>query len=332
MRIKHVDVLRGIAAILVTFFHLTGGIALSEQTASYGKYGYLGVELFFVISGFILPFSMYKTHYTQHNFWRFILKRVIRIYPAYVAVMLLGILLPYFTGRTVLPLLPTLTHFVFLNSILRLNWISPVFWTLAIEFQYYLLIGVLFKFLNKSNLGSALFIFSIVMLSIFLKNDAYIFHWFGFFGLGILIYNRRFTDMPLKLFWTSFIILTTAIVFVNGIPEAIAGCFAFLFIMYAKFDKRNMFNAVALWLGAISYSLYLVHWEIGRSAIVFARHLAFINSSEMLRVAFGTLFSILAAGILYKLIEQPSMRLSSKIKYKKDTIPTQPQLVEQAAS
>lgn len=125
MRIKHIDVLRGIAAILVTFFHLTGGIALSQNTADYGKYGYLGVEIFFVISGFILPYSMYKTGYDINNFGRFMLKRVIRIYPAYLVAVAIGILLPFFTGRTVLPLLPTLTHLAFLNSILKYSWIPP---------------------------------------------------------------------------------------------------------------------------------------------------------------------------------------------------------------
>ena len=81
MRIKQVDILRGIAALSVTFFHLTGSSGLSEKIAECGSNGWIGVQIFFVISGFVLPFSINKVGYKITDIWIFLLKRIIRIYP-----------------------------------------------------------------------------------------------------------------------------------------------------------------------------------------------------------------------------------------------------------
>ena len=82
-RLSVIHTLRGLAALGVAWFHFaysnsnlnTGPFALSA------KYGNLGVEVFFVISGFILPYSLWKNDYTLRNYGRFILKRIIRLDP-----------------------------------------------------------------------------------------------------------------------------------------------------------------------------------------------------------------------------------------------------------
>lgn len=315
MRIKHIDALRGIAAISVTFFHLTGSSGLSLNLASYGKYGYLGVEVFFVISGFILPYSMHRTSYNTNDFGRFILKRIIRIYPAYFIAILLGIILPLLTSRAIVSLSAISAHFVFLNSILGLDWISPVFWTLAIEFQFYLLIGLLFEYISDSNQKSLILITSLTIISFFLKNVSFIFHWFPFFAIGMLTYNYKFTNMPNYLMGAAGLILLIIVDYIFGLPETIASAFAFLFIIFIKMENKNGFNKIMLWLGAISYSLYLVHWDVGRTVVGLSRHIPVVGHYEALRVCIGLIASILAAYLLYILIEKPSIKFSGKIKY-----------------
>lgn len=315
MRIKHIDALRGIAAILVTFFHLSGSSGLSMNFASYGKYGYLGVEIFFVISGFILPYSMHRMGYNIEDFWLFILKRILRIYPAYLIAVLIGIVMPLLTGRAVVSTSAILSHLFFTNSILGLDWISPVFWTLAIEFQFYILIGLLFKYVSQSNNRSLILIVTVAILSLFLKNVSFIFHWFPFFSLGILIYNRKFTNMPQYIFWSLSALLLVMITYVFGLPETAAASFAFLFIVFVRMENKTVLNKTLLWLGAISYSLYLVHWEIGRTAVGLARHIPTLGTYELFKVLVGLIISLIAAYLLYRFVEKPSIKYSGKIKY-----------------
>ncbi|HJP63197.1 MAG TPA: acyltransferase [Mucilaginibacter sp.] len=315
MRIKHIDALRGIAAIIITFFHLSGSSGLSMNFASYGKYGYLGVEIFFVISGFILPYSMHKTGYDIDNFGRFILKRIIRIYPAYLVAILVGIALPLLTGRVVVSMSAILSHVLFLNSILGLDWISPVFWTLAIEFQFYILIGLLYKYISHSNSESLMLIGIVTGSSFFLKNASYIFYWFPFFSLGILIYNRKFTSTPKDIFWVTAAMLLAIITYVFGLPETIAAGFAFLFIVFIKMENTTRLNKVMLGFGTISYPLYLVHWEVGRAAARLTRHIPKLGDLEIFKVFIGLIISIFTAYLLYLFVEKSSIRYSSKIKY-----------------
>jgi peptidoglycan/LPS O-acetylase OafA/YrhL len=316
MRIKHIDALRGLAALLVTIFHITGSSGLTKQTASYFSFGWVGVDIFFVISGFILPYSMMKTHYKIKAFGIFILKRVIRVYPAYIISIGIGVVMAIITGRYLYPKESIILHILLLNNLFPYPSVSPVFWTLTIEFQFYLLVGLLFYYFSKSNISSLILITALVACSLYVNNASYILRWFPFFALGILIFNKRMTNMPPILFWIFSAAIWFVIAKVHGLPQLIASIFALLFILYAKAEKQTLFNRIILWLGTISYSLYLVHWEIGRAAVNVSRRILFIHNIEIVKVLIGIGFSILSAWLLYMYIEKPSIRYSKHIKYK----------------
>jgi peptidoglycan/LPS O-acetylase OafA/YrhL len=317
MRIKHIDILRGIAAVLVTIFHLTGNSALSKDTVAFGKYGYLGVEMFFVISGFVLPYSLLKSGYQLKNFFTFFFKRIIRIYPAYIAAIIISIVLAALSGRGLIKWESAFLHLTFFNSAFGYNDISPVFWTLKIEFGFYILVGLFFNYFFTSSYKSVILISVILGLAMLNTSTSFI-SWLPFFALGILIFNRRFNGMNPIVFWTMSAIIALICFKIHGLPEAFAACFAVLFIMYAKpehFPKH--ISKILLWLGMISYSLYLVHWELGRSAVAIFRHVPVIGGPEALRVIAGICFSIICAFLLYKLVEKPSIRFAGKIQYKR---------------
>ena len=103
-RLAVIDLLRGIAASAVAWFHFTRGnprFLPEGALRSSGAYGWLGVEVFFVISGFIIPFALYKEGYQLRLHWkRFIAKRLIRLDPPYLACIVVAVALSYASAAT----------------------------------------------------------------------------------------------------------------------------------------------------------------------------------------------------------------------------------------
>ena len=154
-----IDVLRGIAVLAVVFFH---GMAYHAPNVSFGNrfvdlvygltgWGRLGVNLFFVISGFLIT-GILDDRLQQPNFYqRFYLRRALRILPAYLAVLLLawatGFVTPNYMAICVLFLanMPGLfLHHGFL-------FYGP-FWSLAVEEQFYLLWPMLYRRLRRKGM------------------------------------------------------------------------------------------------------------------------------------------------------------------------------------
>src|SRR6266851_6024651 len=87
-----VETLRGLAALSVTSFQLTNAYSLDWARYS-GFHGWLGVQMFFVISGFIIPYSLHRSQYKTQYFPRFLLLWLVHLEPPYlVSVALVRIL------------------------------------------------------------------------------------------------------------------------------------------------------------------------------------------------------------------------------------------------
>src|SRR5271156_4737828 len=93
-RRESVEILRGVAAFSVMWFHLTNlnpsPLPANSLLRASGSYGYLGVQLFFVISGFIIPYSLSLRGYQINtDGLNFLGRRIARIEPAYLVSALL---------------------------------------------------------------------------------------------------------------------------------------------------------------------------------------------------------------------------------------------------
>lgn len=101
MRIEVVEALRGIAALAVAWFHFTNGGQLLPDgwLKDSGRYGWLGVEIFFVISGFIIPYSMLRGGFRfPRDVGVFVAKRLIRLEPPYLVAIAIVIVLGYLSA------------------------------------------------------------------------------------------------------------------------------------------------------------------------------------------------------------------------------------------
>lgn len=321
-RITSIDALRGIAALGVCIFHITNGndAYLSDDNflKAVGSYGWLGVEVFFVISGFIIPYSMYKGRYTINKIKTFLGKRISRIDPPYFFIILIVIALnylstlsPYYRGSGFeVDLRNLIFHIGYLNGIMDEPWLSPIFWTLAIEFQFYLFIALCFPLLiHSSGLIRYLLIISILASGFIFPSSVFFFKYSALFVIGILIfYLHAKVSTVRNLVLPIFCVLVLCYVQLGFLP--ILAALGTLLMILLPIKVRFL-----EFLGMISYSLYLIHIPIGGRIINLS--INFVEQEFMRSlVSIGAIvFSIACAYLFFRLIEAPSIRLSKSIKY-----------------
>lgn len=155
-RITVLDPLRGIAAFMVVLCHYSGYALPTLRPNGISEilyYGRYGVDVFFVISGMIIPYSMHQKGYTLKTFSNYLLKRITRVNPPYYVAVFLSIILFYLAifikGSPIEGMLNgqmswhlIFGHLTYLAPYIDQPWLTPVFWTLAIEFQFYIIIGL----------------------------------------------------------------------------------------------------------------------------------------------------------------------------------------------
>ena len=155
-RFFQVEALRGLASLSVAWFHMTNTYAWDAVRYS-GAYAWLGVEVFFVISGFIIPYSLYATDYHVSQFHRFMARRMVRLEPPYIVSILITIALwhlsataPAFEGGE-----PHYTfgqiaaHLFYLIPFTPYDWLNVVYWTLSYEFFFYISAGLLYPLIAR---------------------------------------------------------------------------------------------------------------------------------------------------------------------------------------
>jgi len=316
-RIGVINALRAFAAIFVAWGHFVSG--QGKYLSLSGKYGYLGVHIFFVISGFVIPWSLYRARYTLHDYSRFLLKRNVRLYPPYVASIAVTILA---TNLVMAPVLhfPRLTvtapdllaHLAYLNDVIHLPWINVVYWTLAIEFQWYLLVGLMFPLLVTGSKWAHFACITGMLAAYFMcGSDRLIFHSLPVFLIGVFVFQYRSNLIGLRKMLGLIAVMVLAMIGPTGWVIAGVAVATGLLIAFVTLENRAMDR-----VGDVSYSLYLLHLPVGVALIgCLSRWLPYSGSYLIVLDVVGLAASGLAAWIMYQLIEKPSQEMSSAIRF-----------------
>lgn len=326
---KHVsilDSLRAFAAISVCLYHFIcttiGLFSVSTFTFifTYGKYG---VHVFFIISGFIIPYAMYYSNYNLKALPKFILKRLTRLEPPYIfsIILILGIIFlksKFNIGiedREPITMQRVALHFGYLINFTKdYKWFNNVYWTLAIEFQYYIIIGFLYVlFISKKTiirfLAYAIFFLMGYVFFIYRLNGHFPYY-APLFLIGIITFlfkikqisTIEFIILFILGFIYNFIYLEPVVAFLGMVTSLII-----LFYSNKKIIVLNFF-------GKMSYSIYLIHPIIGAAVInLLSRHVN-TNLQKIGIVGLGLLVTLICSYFMYLIIEMPSKKLSSKIK------------------
>lgn len=337
-RVEILVIMRGVAAAAVAWFHFTNGASLLSQgwLKASGTYGWLGVEVFFVVSGFVLPYSLWRGGYQLHrDAGTFVLKRLIRLEPPYLVTLALTIALLYASAATpgfkggqpnVTPA-QLLLHVGYLNDYFGYPSLSPVFWTLAIEFQFYLLVAVAYPLLVGGGRVAGLSLGAVGALAIGLPHDRFIFQYLGLFGLGIAAF-RFYAGLNGR---SAFFTIAAGLTVVNTIALspliAGIGLASALTIVFLRIPSWRPLTV----LGAMSYSLYLLHVPIGGRVVNLGTRLAPSLPAQLLVLGAAVVCSCVAAYVLYRMVERPAQRWSSRFGYGAENQPPRTTLTTEAA-
>ena len=322
-RLDHIDALRGIASLAVCWYHMARGGELFETSwlASLSSFGFLGVEVFFVISGFVLPWSLAKSEYAFGKFGRFWKRRLVRLHPPFLIACLLALILnvvsilrPGYDGPLSLTGYPSMalwglvTDGFYVTGLMGREWILVVAWTLALEIQFYLLLSLLFPVLRHPRMELCA-ILLLACSGILMPSKLLVFHWMPLFALGwsASLIRRGHAS---SLFWVPVLVSLGCIWSLVGVPELIAALFAFGWLFWDRLKVPKWLS----WSGAISYALYLVHVPIGGRVINL-----FLGKMQGDGGVFGlcvlaSIISIVAAWAFWKWIEHPFHHLSRKVR------------------
>ena len=345
------EIFRALAVSMVLVGHFSDAaqdlpIAVKKTCFAFGYYG---IPLFFIISGFLLTasfVSILKNRQSQFALASkiFMLKRMLRIFPAYLVSLLIFSL--YFNASAY----DFLLHFFNVHNLVEgfNRSINVVYWTLAVEFQWYIVAPLLIMLFIKVSIKQqvivlALFIIISVILRFYFFNE-YLNHkyslaslvWIGNDQLYIHVYNFllgvflvagfQFRNIQIKphrllmcfLMLVLFVIgyiesdLITGINHYNEQATQIRIILAYVailvlsFVVFVSLHVKLSKNSYRLiaFISLISYSLYLYHLPL----------LNYIDQYNLVWYLYLPTFlasSIFVAAISYYLIEAPFLRYSS---------------------
>lgn len=278
--------------------------------------GKMGVYSFFCISGFVVTYSLLKAGYTIELFIPFLKKRLIRIEPPYlfsVFMIVANYWLRLYLGQPIhqeVTWQNVLTHVGYINAFLGPNtWFQTIYWTLAIEFMFYLFIAVVFPLLvSRKSLHRVTLLCSMLLFSLFFPAKYHFPAAFPFFVLGMIscLYFVKRVDFYEFL---AFCVLSMIIV---GMYHGLIAV-AYTFVTFSLFFVRFKRIEVLYFLGSISYSLYLTHLFFGGRFVTKGFDLPDAYFIKPLFFFGCVLVTIFFAWLYYLLIEKRCVELSKRI-------------------
>lgn len=315
----------------ITFIHDTG----------FFRYNHFGVALFFLISGFVIPYSLHR-----YSVKSFLLLRFCRIYPMYWVALAISVLSLYlFHGRQfVIGGADILVQMTLMRDLFWTQSLDGISWTLEVEVKFYLFCALCAGLIDEAKLKKLVIIFFFLMAASLLCSNsqraaitslgalqlsapwyglahalALFFMYLSFMFIGTvynwhqrsLLTKRAFICAQLLLF-SGFMILWSQSELRAEFLEGCTSYFLALLVFALCYAYRNNFPSIPalIWLGNISYPLYAVHSVVSYTVLywlVFVRHVM-----PSLAITVVVLVAFTLALILHKFVELPSNNFGKK--------------------
>jgi peptidoglycan/LPS O-acetylase OafA/YrhL len=337
-RISSLDALRGIAALVVVLHHMRLMYWQENDLIKLSPFrvllaGSSSVIVFFILSGFVLQLAYFQN---AQNYLSFVIKRVSRIYLPFAAsipfsaalYMVMQPLIPDsrladWAGFTwsEWPSLHVLAKHLVMTDSLRFHNLNNIMWSLVIELRISIIFPVVALLSRNRRLEAIAFSLLLWVVCTWTErffslydqfNPARTFKYIFCFVIGAIIHDnisaiRSALSSKHRTFRAS--VLSLGLVGYSISPDSLGGfttiagsavlvAFTSADMEFAKLITRP----VTLWLGKISYSLYLVHVPI----LIGTAHLVGGGMPRIVVVSIGMALALVFASIFQKVIERPS--------------------------
>ena len=317
-RLSELDALRGIAALMVVFEHYTSRYNDFYRPINFPFkfiYGHFGVQLFFLISGFVIFLTLNKTRHPLD----FIISRFSRLYPVYwVSVLLTFTCITIFAAPDP-SFIPTLNE-ALINLTMLQRWLisgrnlDGVYWTLAVELSFYAIMFTLYvtNLLKKIEFLSIIYLGFIISTKIIENYFAItipnvikvtlLLDYGNLFIAGIMFY--KIINTPKKIHY--FILLSCLLTeyYLHSESNILIAIYFVIFYLFTQGKLKFISLKPLLFFGSISYSLYLTHQVIGYILIDNLYRKGLDTPWLLLVIAISS--SIALASLLRFYVEKPS--------------------------
>ncbi|CDN43082.1 Putative Acyltransferase, partial [Paenibacillus sp. P22] len=353
-----IDHLRGMAALLILFYHgqhfISRDFAFGDKVpdgywlkttnpiSSLFIEGHTAVALFMVLSGFIFTYGAYDK---SMNYWGFIRNRLFRIYPMFLLLMVVGIY-AYPGNFNFIGMLQTLFFLSNAQGSLNLGEFSAMFWTISVEFLFYLIFPFLLRMMRNEGAKKMLLLIVVAIVfrtlaMLFGSNIRELSYWtivgrIDQFIIGMLA-AKVFIELKLSrkswflIFCASAVLVITELFAFNRLggwqisanwkviwPTTEGTLWAVFIVSYVKVfsENKNIIQKSLSRIGEISFSIYLIHYIIVK--LVIYRHWTISFSSNAFRdgmlnsLILVVPITILISILTYHVVEKPFLKFRGK--------------------
>ncbi|EAR11163.1 acyltransferase family protein [Reinekea blandensis] len=347
-RYAELDLFRFIAAMMVLLYHFTAsGVGNTMHADRYNliatnslfptlteatRFGFLGVNLFFMISGFIIFASA-----SSRSAVNFAVNRAIRLYPTYWLSILftLAVLYGFLGTNFSLPLKDIILNLTMIQPYLGVGHLDPVYWTLVVELHFYFLVFFLLLANQIKAWRFWLTLWLVMSWAYVLTGQpffyAYLFdaQYAGYFIAGILFcthYKQRWD------YWSLVMLCGAFLLCLYSLPQQVAlynaGEASISMIITGDLIITGLFAAFALFssgrvtlsshptlilLGAMTYPLYLTHHQFGRYLIDRVAPMIGSHASVILAIVLSLAIAYIFVIIIDRNITPALKTLSGKL-------------------
>lgn len=333
-RLVEVDALRGLAAVAVVLFHFTTRFKelfdVNPISSIAFPYGHYGVNLFFIISGFVIFMTLERTTKSMD----FVVSRFSRLFPAYWCAIVLTFSVTHLLGLPgkIVDLGTALANMIMVHGFFRVVHVDDVYWTLEVELLFYCGMFLLYKTKQLGSIHGALLGLLLVRLIYYFLEHHWginlpwiiyrllILQYLPWFALGISVFqlvNHSRTRVWHPAFRTSIFSIVVLLICESAAVAMLAVIFASTVFLAASGRLRFLRTGPFVWLGTISYPLYLLHENIGWSLII---RLLSMKLPMDITIILTISFVLLLASAVTKWVEQPALRwIRNQYKSKQNT-------------
>lgn len=325
-RLASIDLLRSFACLAVVLFHyLSRGPAFGYMEGlnvpwlePIARYGYLGVHLFFIISGFVILWSANDA--SPRSFFA---SRFARLYPAFWVAVPLTVAVVWLSGDTtlVVPLTHAIGNMTMFPHWFGLSYVDGAYWSLAVELHFYIYIWIalrmrIMRWLEYFLAAWLVVSFIDLLRPIYLAELWLNAKWAPYFTAGCVLYllkSKGVTWQRILLLVASWVlsVVWTASESLKGLkpdmpfnPLVVGAAITMMFAIVSVVTLspiRIRSNRLTLTVGALTYPVYLVHENIG---YVLHAKLLKLSGNTWLSLMIVVIIVVITSWGIYKGVER----------------------------